>query len=186
MPGRAVLTNFIAIQPQSEISRQLQLLENIDDRAHVERYRVFEDWFKHTQDIPGAFYLWLVEHLFWRNELISGELVVDGRRADLANITCPLFLLAGSTDHITPPPQLFAAAEAVGTPQDRIHRRTAKGGHLGLFMGREALRTDWPPLMEAVHALSVARPEGVGGNHRERHAGDVVADPGGTPEVPAP
>jgi poly(3-hydroxyalkanoate) synthetase len=186
MPGRAVLTNFIAIQPQSEIARQMQLLENIDDRAHVERYRVFEDWFKHTQDIPGAFYLWLVEHLFWRNELISGELVVDGRRAHLANITCPLFLLAGSTDHITPPPQLFAAAEAVGTPRDRIHRRTANGGHLGLFMGREALRTDWPPLMEAVRALSVAGPEGVGADRRETHAGDVVADPGGTPEVPAP
>ena len=84
MPGKAVLTNFIAIQPQSEISRQLQLLEHIDDAKHVERYRVFEDWFKYTQDIPGAFYLWLVEHLFWRNELISGDLVIDGRRADMA------------------------------------------------------------------------------------------------------
>jgi poly(3-hydroxyalkanoate) synthetase len=62
MPGRAVLGNFIAIQPQTELSRQLRLLEHIDDHAHVERYRVFEDWFKHTQDIPGAFYLWLVEH----------------------------------------------------------------------------------------------------------------------------
>ena len=39
MPGRAVLGNFIAIQPQSEMSRQLQLLEHIDDAAHVERYR---------------------------------------------------------------------------------------------------------------------------------------------------
>ena len=146
MPGRAVLGNFIAIQPQSEISRQLQLLEHIDDAAHVERYRVFEDWFKHTQDIPGAFYLWLVEHLFWGNELISGDLVIDGRRVDLAAITCPLFLLAGSTDHITPPPQLFAAADAVGTPEDQIGAVPPTGGHLGLFMGRDALRTDWPPL----------------------------------------
>jgi poly(3-hydroxyalkanoate) synthetase len=154
MPGAAVLTNFIAIQPQSEISRQLRLLENITDEAHVERYRVFEDWFKHTQDIPGAFYLWLVEHLFHGNELIDGSLVVDGRRADLRNITAPLFLLAGAGDHITPPPQLFAAADAVGTPREQIVRRTASGGHLGLFMGRDALREDWPTLMEAVRALS--------------------------------
>jgi poly-beta-hydroxyalkanoate depolymerase len=186
MPGEAVLTNFIAIQPQSEISRQLQLLENIDDAAHVERYRVFEDWFKNTQDIPGAFYLWLVEHLFWGNELISGDLVVDGRRADLANITCPLFLLAGSTDHITPPPQLFAAADAVGTPKDQIQCRTAEGGHLGLFMGRDALRTDWPPLLETVRALSVPQPAGAATRRSHGQTADVVADPGGTPRVPAP
>jgi poly(3-hydroxyalkanoate) synthetase len=182
MPGRAVLTNFIAIQPQSEVARQLQLLENIDDAAHVERYRVFEDWFKHTQDIPGAFYLWLVEHLFHRNELISGDLVVDGRRADLGAITCPLFLLAGSTDHITPPPQLFAAADAVGTPADRITMRTATGGHLGLFMGRDALREDWPPLLDAVYALSVpGKPA-----KRKGRAAAAVSDPAGTPRVPAP
>jgi poly(3-hydroxyalkanoate) synthetase len=180
MPGAAVLANFIAIQPQSEVARQLQLLENIDDEEHVERYRVFEDWFKHTQDIPGAFYLWLVEHLFQRNELISGDLVIDGRRADLANITCPLFLLAGSADHITPPAQLFAAADAVGTPADQVTRRTAQGGHLGLFMGRDALREDWPPLMDAVYALST----GTGKAQRKARA-VPVSDPGDTPRLPA-
>lgn len=183
MPGRAVLTNFIAIQPQSELSRQLQLLENIDDPGHVERYRVFEDWFKHTQDIPGAFYLWLVEHLFRRNELITGDLMVNGRRVDLRAITCPLFLLAGSTDHITPPPQLFAAADAVGTPRADITMRTAQGGHLGLFMGRDALREDWPPLLEAVYALSV--PVGKPARRRGRGAAAAVGDPAGTPRVPA-
>jgi len=174
MPGRAVLTNFIAIQPQSEMSRQLQLLENIDDAGHVERYRVFEDWFKHTQDIP-------VEHLFQRNELITGDLVVDGRWVDMGAITCPLFLLAGSTDHITPPPQLFAAADAVGTPREDITFRTAQGGHLGLFMGRDALREDWPPLLEAVCALSTPTRK-----KRGRRAAAVVDDPTGTPRVPAP
>ena len=154
MSGAAVLGNFIRIQPHTELARQLQLLEHVGDVAHVERYRAFEDWFKHTQDIPGAFYLWLVEHLFARNELIRGELVVDGRRADLANITCPLFLLAGANDHITPPAQLFAAADAVGTSPDRILRRTSAGGHLGLFTGRQALTEDWPVLMAAVRAHS--------------------------------
>jgi poly(3-hydroxyalkanoate) synthetase len=186
MPGRAVLANFIAIQPQSEVSRQLQLLENITDAGHVERYRVFEDWFKHTQNIPGAFYLWLVEHLFHRNELISGDLVIDGRRADLSAITCPLFLLAGSTDHITPPPQLFAAAGAVGTPEKDITMRTAEGGHLGLFMGRDALRQDWPPLLEAVREHSVPRDPKASAPKRGRRSGSAVSDPGNTPRVPAP
>jgi poly(3-hydroxyalkanoate) synthetase len=154
MPGRAALANFIAIRPQAELSRQLQLLANIRDDAHVRRYRAFDDWFAHTQDLPGAFYLWLVEHLFRRNELIRGELVVGGRRADPAAITCPLFLLAGASDHITPAPQLFALAGVAGTAPEQVTTRTANGGHLGLFMGHDALREDWPALMTAVRALS--------------------------------
>jgi poly(3-hydroxyalkanoate) synthetase len=154
MPGRAALANFIAIRPQAELARQWQLVANVDDAAHVARYRAFDDWFGHTQDLPGAFYLWLVEHLFRRNEFIRSELVVDGRAADPAAITCPLFLLAGSTDHITPAAQLFALADVAGTPDGQVTRRTANGGHLGLFMGHDALREDWPALMTAVRALS--------------------------------
>src|SRR3954470_3567517 len=44
MSGRAVLANFILMQPQTELGRQLQLFENVDDPQHVERYRLFEDW----------------------------------------------------------------------------------------------------------------------------------------------
>ncbi len=188
MSGRAVLANFVGIQPQSEVSRQLQLLENIDDPTHVERYRVFEDWFKYTQDVPGAFYLWLVENLFWKNKLITGELEIGGRRVDMGAITCPVLLLAGSTDHITPPPQMFAAADVVGTPAKDITTRTATGGHLGLFMGRDALRHDWPPLMETVYAHSgpSAREDRGGKASRRRNSVRAVSDPRGTPRVPAP
>lgn len=154
MSGRAVLSNFIVIQPHGEIGRQIRLLAGIHDLAHVERYRVFEDWFKHTQDIPGAFYLWLVENLFWRNRLMTGELVVDGRPARLSAIDCPLFLLAGAADHITPPEQLFAIEHGVSTPRAQIVKRTANGGHLGLFTGRAALQGEWPVLMDQVRTYS--------------------------------
>ena len=64
-PGRAVLGELHR-DPAADRARRAscELLAHIDDDAHVARYRGFEDWFKHTQDIPGAFYLWLVEHLF--------------------------------------------------------------------------------------------------------------------------
>ena len=76
--GEHMLSGFLLIGPGAEVSRQLDLLAHVDDAGYVERYRIFEDWFKHTQDIPGAFYLWIVRHLFSRNELIRGELEVAG------------------------------------------------------------------------------------------------------------
>ena len=109
--GRHMLTGFIMIQPGAEISRQIDLLLNLDDPSHVARYREFEDWFKHTQDVPGAFYLWIVRNLFRDNALISGSLEVGGQKVDLGRIDMPLNLLAGATDHITPPAQVFALAD---------------------------------------------------------------------------
>jgi poly(3-hydroxybutyrate) depolymerase len=152
--GEDMLSGFIVIKPDNEIGRQMQLLAHIDDAGHVERYREFEDWFKHTQAIPGAFYLWIVEHLFRDNELIAGKLKIGDEPVDLGRITCPLNLLAGAKDHITPADQVFAVADYAGTPPPDVLRDTTAGGHLGLFMGREALRRHWPALLGAVRARS--------------------------------
>jgi poly(3-hydroxybutyrate) depolymerase len=156
LKGEFLLGGFIVIRPENEVGKQLQLLANVRDAHHVERYRAFEDWFKHTQDIAGPFYLWLVEHLFRDNELIGGTLCIDDEAVDPGRIDCPVNLLAGATDHITPPEQVFALADAVTTPAARITRRTTSGGHLGLFMGTEALRDHWPVVMASV--LEHSRP----------------------------
>jgi poly(3-hydroxyalkanoate) synthetase len=159
LKGDFLLGGFIVIRPESEIGRQLQLLANVSEAHHVERYRAFEDWFKHTQDLPGPFYLWLVEHLFRDNRLIEGTLEIGGRHVDLGRITCPVNLLAGAEDHITPPEQVFALADAVSTPRKHITQRTTTGGHLGLFMGTEALRDHWPVVMGSVLEHSKHRPK---------------------------
>src|SRR4051794_17308254 len=156
LKGEFLLGGFIAIKPENELGKQLQLLANVREDHHVDRYRLFEDWYKHAQDVAGAFYLWLVEHLFVKNELISGSLQIDGARVDLANIPCPVDMIAGATDHITPPEQVFAFANHVSTPPADMRARTTTGGPLGLFMGTEALRDHWPVVMTAVLERSEA------------------------------
>ena len=150
LEGRHMLTGFIMIQPSAEIARQIDLLLNLDDAAHVARYREFEDWFKHTQNVPGAFYLWIVRNLFRDNALISGSLEVRGQKVDLGRLEMPLNLLAGATDHITPPDQVFALAQYASTPPELVTRHVSTGGHLGLFMGHEALREHWPRVLAEV------------------------------------
>jgi poly(3-hydroxyalkanoate) synthetase len=145
-----MLSGFIMIQPGAEISRQVDLLLNLDDPAHVARYREFEDWFKHTQDVPGAFYLWIVRNLFRDNALVGGSLEVRGQRVDLSKIDMPLKLLAGATDHITPPEQVYALQAHASTAPEHVLRDVTAGGHLGLFMSHEALRRHWPALLAEV------------------------------------
>jgi poly(3-hydroxyalkanoate) synthetase len=150
LKGQHMLNGFILIQPGAEISRQLELMLHLDEPSHVARYTEFEDWFKHTQDIPGEFYLWIVRRLFRDNALISGTLEVRGQRVDLGRIDMPLNLMVGATDHITPPDQVFALAWNASTPSELVSRQISSGGHLGLFMGHRALREHWPPLLAEV------------------------------------
>jgi poly(3-hydroxyalkanoate) synthetase len=149
-----MLSGFMVIGPRDEISRQLELLRNLGDDSHVARYTQFEDWFKHTQDIPGGFYLWIVRRLFWDNALIDGSLKVDGRAVQLATLEMPLNMLAGATDHITPPDQVFALADYASTPPNLVTQAVTPGGHLGLFIGHDALRNCWPRLLAEVFRFS--------------------------------
>lgn len=152
--GNLMLGGFIGLQPETEVSNQLELALHLDDDAYVERYREFQDWYAYTQPIPGAMYLWAVEHLFMGNELVRGTLEIDGRPVRLGAIQCPVNLLGGAEDHITPPDQVFALAEHVGSASTEITKVLTSGGHLGLFMGRGALRTAWQPLFEGLAARS--------------------------------
>jgi poly(3-hydroxybutyrate) depolymerase len=168
MPGQRILDGFIAIKPENEIAKQVGLLSSLGDPKHLERYREFEDWFKWTQDLPGDFYLWVVDELFRQNKMIKGDLVVGGQKVDLGRLKMPLFLLGGQTDHITPPAQVFAAADYASTPARDVVKRTTSGGHLGLFMGREALRDHWPPILADVYKHSKQRTSREGARKRSR------------------
>jgi poly(3-hydroxyalkanoate) synthetase len=75
------------------------------------------------------------------NALAKGEFVGLGRRLDLRDIVCPTYLLAGASDDITTP---LSAARHIGTPGDRVIRKTVPGDHIGLFMGARTLKEHWP------------------------------------------
>ena len=182
MKGEFMLNGFIAIKPESEIAKHFQLLANIHDADHVPRHRAFEDWFKHTQDIPGALYLWIVEHLFRDNALIRGELAV-GRRARRP-AAHPLPAEPARRSRATTSrrrAQVFALADAVSTPPQDITQRVTGGGHLGLFMGREALRDHWPPIVADIFERSQA---GQGAASARRSA--AAASPADRSPIPAP
>jgi poly(3-hydroxyalkanoate) synthetase len=114
----------------------------------------YQRWHRSTINLPGTFYLQVVEQLFRRNELARGEFRALGRVVDLSAIKAPLFLLAGRDDDVTPPAQLLAVGKRVGTPARQIRSTIARCGHLSLFMGARTLRREWHQIAEHVRTLS--------------------------------
>jgi poly(3-hydroxybutyrate) depolymerase len=147
MRGRFMLEGWKAMHPEAQyVDKYLRLYEHIDDPDYVSKTETFERWYENPIDLPGRWYLQAVNQLFRENRLAKGEFVGLGRRLSLGDIRCPVYLLAGDNDDITPREQVFAAERLVGTPKAQISKALAPGGHIGLFMGAKTLREHWPEI----------------------------------------
>jgi poly(3-hydroxyalkanoate) synthetase len=121
-----------------------RLLQN--QNTAIESAAHFAAWYEHTIDLPGKFYLDVVDQLFKRNLLFRGEFIALGRQISLGDITCPVYLLAGAADDITPPEQVFDASRVLLHSID-VTSALSPGGHIGLFMGSNTLRDLWPQIV---------------------------------------
>ena len=157
VPGINLVMGFIAMHPITHVAEHLKVYAHVHDREYLDHFSDFYDWYLYPVNLPGKLYLWAVEHLFVRNEMFTGELEVAGDTVSLRSITCPVFLLGGEEDDITPWQQVHNMRHAVGSSQVRWY--LAPGGHIGLFIGRQSQAEYWTPILAQVHRLS--RPAGI-------------------------
>jgi len=144
LKGAFMLEGFKNLHPVKQyVEKFAELYDNVEDPTYVERFETFERWYEYTIDLPGRWYLQAIQQLFKENRLAKGSFVALGRQISLASIVCPTYLLAGAKDDITPSEQVFAAESLLGTPPSLIRKDVAPGGHIGLFMGRNVLQTNW-------------------------------------------
>ena len=160
MPGRYMLAGWKNMHPEQHyVQEHIDLYEHIDDPAWLRKAEAFDRWYENPLDLPGRWYLQVIEQLFKHNALANGHFVGLGRRLQLRDISCPLYLLAGEADDITPHEQVFAAEGLTSSRQ--VRKRIVPGGHVGLFMGARTLEQAWPEIaawLAGQAALSPQRP----------------------------
>ena len=129
------------------IRESLQTLQLIGSPEFTRLEAIFENWNSWTIDIPGAYYLEVVEKLYKRNELASGSFVALGQKIDLSRLRLPMYLLAGSADEVVAPEQLLAVERLVETQPEYVRHEVAPCNHLVLFMGKGTLEEYWPRIV---------------------------------------
>lgn len=140
----------------NDLRESLQTSQPAGSAEFTQLEAIFRNWNARTIDIPGTYYLEVIEKLYKRNELATGSFVALGQRIDLSRLRLPIYLLAGSADEVVTPEQLLAVARLVGTPPEHLRQEVAPSNHLGLFMGKRTLEEYWPRI---VHWLTERLPE---------------------------
>ena len=146
--GQYMVAGWKSMHPEKQFEKYLDLYQHIEEKNYIERTETFERWYENPINLPGAFYLQAVQQLFKENRLARGEFIGLGKRLSLEDITCPVYLLAGDADDITPKEQVFDAEKYLGTHKKQIVRKLVPGGHIGLFMGTKTLAESWPAVAE--------------------------------------
>ena len=129
------------------IRQVLQLQEQDQSRLARARETRFREWYLTTVDLPGVYYLQVVDWLFKRNRVAENQFVALGKQIDLSAVDLPVFLLAARDDEFVAPGQVLAAAKLLGTEPAEIREAIAPCTHLSLFMGAATLGRIWPRII---------------------------------------
>lgn len=137
MPGALILSGFLAASCLQNTANELKFMANVDDDKAKDRARRFSNWYYSTQALPGRQYLEIVE-MFRNNSPLE--------YGDLSLIKCPVNLVTGTKDDLTPPIQTLAMKKFC--PQAVTYSIDA--GHIGIFMSNQGLTDVWSKIFKGV------------------------------------
>jgi len=153
IPQDFVQASFEMLRPAQKSASQIRVWEKMWDDEFVKSYRAFDRWGNETLPLAGEYFRDTTKELMWGNKLYNGELVVDGRSANLSNITVPIMAAMAEHDHIVAYEASKPLLDLVGS-QDK-EEIVLKGGHVSLIAGPNAARRMWPRLAQWLGERSV-------------------------------
>ena len=153
IPAEFITSSFEMLRPAQKVAGQLRVWDQMWDDDFVKSYRAFQRWGDETLPLAGEYHRDCTKELMWGNKLYKGELVINGDKADLANITVPIMSVMAEHDHIASYKATKPLLGLVGS-EDK-NELVLKGGHVSLIAGPNAVKRMWPQVNEWLGERSV-------------------------------
>ncbi|MFQ5562866.1 MAG: PHA/PHB synthase family protein [Parvularculaceae bacterium] len=84
-------------------------------------------WNSDATRMPKNVHLFYLREFYQHNRLAKREMVLGGRKLNLADVKIPIFMQAGETDHIAPHQSVYNSAKLFGGP---VEYMLAGSGHI--------------------------------------------------------
>lgn len=135
---------FEMLAPFGLATRYLNLLVNYWDREYVAGFETIRDWGRGFIAYPQEAFVQFVTEFIRDDKVRRGQLVMKGRKVDLAKVEANLLLFVGTTDKVASPESVEALVELVGSRDKKCVKVPV--GHIGLITGSRAKKHVWTPM----------------------------------------
>jgi polyhydroxyalkanoate synthase len=146
VPGKLSATGFKLLSGKKNITKYADLFANLYDEEYVRGKGAIDIWLNEMIPYPKEAFRQMVKSVVHGNKMLKNELAFGDRRADLANVTCPVLAFAGKTDNIATLASTRGILELVSSTDKEY--REVPGGHIGVVAGSGAPEAVWRPAIE--------------------------------------
>jgi polyhydroxyalkanoate synthase len=155
VPPAMLQSAFQGMRPLANVVKQVRTPGTTENEIR-EFFDALEYWAWDNIPFPGVAYNKYIQDLYQKNKLIKNELMINGERVDLGEVTCPVLVLTADKDHIVPTPSAQHLEEFVGSKDTTTV--TVRGGHVAAVVGPAARLQLWPKMAEwlAAHSKHVS------------------------------
>jgi len=155
-PGALLRACFALLKPVRNFYGKFgELAHRLDDDEFVDSFVALERWARTGVSVSGTVFRDVVKSLYQRNDLVSGQLEIDGRRVRLDRISCPVLLLTATEDHLVSPRSTLGLMSRICSRDVKL--MSLKGGHESLAVSSTAHTTFWPEVAQWLADHSVPR-----------------------------
>jgi polyhydroxyalkanoate synthase subunit PhaC len=150
LPGDLANILYLLVVPVATVNKYVQFLEGAKDPKFVSTFLRMEKWIFDSPDMAGEVFREWIRDFLQKNLLIKNQLILNGRKVDLHNITCPLLNMFGEKDYLAPPSSAKPLSKATGSKD--VTTLGVDTGHVGIFVGSTSYKTIIPKIVTWIKA----------------------------------
>ena len=120
----------------------VSLADRVENEDFVLNWKLMQKWLNDGIPFPGESYRQWIRDFYQDNKLINDQLVVRGRKVELANIKANLLNISATRDNIALPQQIAPLNDKVSSKNKTLH--IVETGHVSVVTGRKAVNEIHP------------------------------------------
>jgi polyhydroxyalkanoate synthase subunit PhaC len=156
VPGDFLNSGFLMLDPfRLMIDKYVGMFDRIeckpDDKAsnlrnedYIRNFLRMEKWIFDSPDQAGETFRQFMKDCYQKNLLIKNEMVLNGKKINLKNITMPLLNIMAEFDHLVPIDASKPLSDAVSSSDKET--LVFPTGHIGIFVGSKSQKEVCPKI----------------------------------------
>jgi polyhydroxyalkanoate synthase len=156
-PFRLVIDKYVGMFDRIECNPD-DPKSSIRNEDYITNFLRMEKWIFDSPDQAGEAFRQFMKDCYQKNLLIKNEMVLNGKKINLKNITMPVLNVMAEFDHLVPNDASIPLADAISSSdKDTLVFPT---GHIGIFVGSKSQKEVCPKIAAWLKPRSVLNGNG--------------------------